>query len=167
VVIVDNFLPKDLLHYVQWVLPKMNYELHYSQVESNGTADNFLKSVGEFPEDKIFEYIAYELNNFNFINITNILRCYSNLNPQGSFHSGDWHIDDGMITALFYPMPWNPEFGGGTEFKDGNLVEYKENRIVFFDAKREHRAIAHTNDSFRYSVAYKLEAFWNEDCINN
>ena len=50
------------------------------------------------------------------------------------------HIDDGDYTIIYYPrMDWQREFGGGTII--GNeLIDYKGNRTIAFNASYLHQA---------------------------
>ena len=50
------------------------------------------------------------------------------------------HIDDGDYTIIYYPrMDWQREFGGGTII--GNeLIDYKGNRTIIFNASYLHQA---------------------------
>jgi hypothetical protein len=164
--IVDNFLEEGLLKYVQWSLPRLTYVLHKS-VMSN--TPSIFKSEGEYINDQVFTYIGEHIRTLPFLYVNDIIRSYSNLYTAGSYGAGNFHYDDGRITALFYPYDWSSEYGGETEFEDGTLIEYKKNRIVFFDAGMKHRAKEHKNDvNYRYTVAYKMDAQWvqYEDCSN-
>jgi len=163
-IIIDDFLDNDYLTHIQDIIPKLHYAIHSSD---HNTSSTFLSSVGNFPNTDCFQTIIKKILNLTYIRNPSIIRCYVNLNPQGKYHSGRFHDDDGDITALFYPYPWQKEWGGETEFEDGTMIENKENRLVLFDAKKFHRAVEHTAPNFRYSVAFKLEAEWNEDSINN
>ena len=50
------------------------------------------------------------------------------------------HVDDGDYTIIYYPrMDWQRHFGGGTII--GNeLIDYKGNRSIMFNASYLHQA---------------------------
>lgn len=95
-------------------------------------------------------------------------RFYSNAHTYGQ--DGQIHTDDGHITALFYPMPWNIKHEGGTAFYNEDITDsiayasYKENRLVIFDAKIPHRAMPVTRDCYelRSIVVYKTSMNTND-----
>ena len=158
--VVDNFLDEDMLSYVQELVFNLKYRVQSSTPEGPW---NFLTSAGPFIEHDVFKWIARKIDSLEFINVKDYNRVYANCNASGSDNGGKWHRDDGSITALFYPMEWDSKtFKGGTEFEDGTVVDYVTNRIVFFDAKIKHRAQEHfCKDHLRYTVAYKINAGWN------
>ena len=164
-IVIDDFLDNDYLIHIQDTIPYLKYELASS---IDPEVLHFLNSVGEpFPNTDSLNTLAKKVVNLTCLRNPSIIRCYVNLNPQGEYHSGNFHTDDGDITALFYPFEWKSEWGGETEFEDGSKIENKMNRLVLFDAKKLHRAASHTSNNFRYTIALKLKAEWNEDSINN
>jgi len=164
-IIIDDFLDNDYLYHIQKVIPNLHWKLSGS-ISGSGEF-HFLNSVGDFPHTDAFNTLAEKILNLTYLRNPSIIRCYVNLNPQGEYHSGRWHEDDGDITALFYPYEWKKEWGGEIEFRDGSKIENKMNRLVLFNANNPHKACEHTSPNFRYSIAFKLEADWNEDSINN
>jgi len=162
--IIDDFLEED---YRLTILQRINhtkFKLH----SSNGGRFNFLHAFSSHPD---FNLLRKKILNLPILKNVNLRRWYINLNPYGEFHSGDWHRDtnDGSnITAIYYPQEWQKEYGGGIEFEDGEIIEYKQNRLVVFDGEKGHMATPHFNEyNFRFSLAFKLMAEWNEDSINN
>ena len=60
-----------------------------------------------------------------------------------------WHEDSSyknLKTAVFYINSNN----GGTEFKSGEFIQSKANRVVIFDSNTTHRGVACTDQPFRY-----------------
>ena len=157
-IIIDDFLCDDFVEHIQDVIPTLGYNPH----SSIGTNPNFFNSIGTWPSTDAFNYVAKKIQNLTYIKNVSIIRVYANLHPSGSAHSGDFHEDDGQITALYYPYDWDEKYGGGTEFEDGTIVEYKRNRLVLFGANKKHRGMEHSNpDMFRYTVAFKMNAEWS------
>ena len=98
----------------------------------------------------------YKRNDLQMKEIT-LERGYVNLYPFGI--GGDWHTDSDSKngrTILFYPSDWKEEYGGATEFKSGEKVEYKKNRLLVFDGTKPHRAVIHNNPKNRYTIAFKI-----------
>ena len=153
--IVDNFLDEGFLDYVQHILPSMDYRLHGSVGKLN-----FFNTTDPFMPDRSFDYIMQRIADLDQLNNIRLLRSYVNLAPCGEIYEGEYHQDDGDITALFYPMPWSTEWQGGTDF-DGQIIDYVTNRLVLFDADIPHKSVSHSCPTgFRYTVAFKIEATW-------
>ena len=77
-------------------------------------------------------------------------RFYMNAHTYGQ--DGYIHIDDGSVTAIYYPREWNVIHEGGTSFYNeerDDCIFYasnKFNRLVLFDAEIPHRAMPVTRD---------------------
>ena len=157
-IIIDDFLCDDYLNQIQGVIPTLGYNPHGSYAN----VFNFFNSIGHpWPNTDTFNYMAKKIQNLTYMKESSIIRVYVNLHTTGKNHCGDFHEDDGQITALYYPMTWDKKYGGGTEFEDGTVVDYVTNRLVLFDANKKHRGMEHTNENlFRYTVAFKMNAGW-------
>ncbi len=85
------------------------------------------------------------------LNAASLFRCKFNAtaNGKGMDIPEAWHEDssyNNLKSAVFYIN----ENNGGTEFKEGGLVESKANRVVIFDSSQTHRGVACTDQPFRY-----------------
>ena len=95
-------------------------------------------------------------------------RVYSNAHTYGQ--DGQIHRDDGNITAIYYPLPWDARHEGGTSFYDEEITEciayssYKQNRLVIFDAEIPHRAMPITRDCYalRTVIVFKTSMNVND-----
>ena len=167
-IILDDFLDEDYLDHIRSIIPSLKYQLHGSDPE---TGVQMLVSEGDpAPHTDCLMGLSNKILNLTNIKNASIIRAYVNLNPQGEYHSGNWHVDTGdgsNLTAIFYPMEWNTNWRGGTKFEDGDYVDYEENRLVLFDGNINHRSTPHTHEGFRYSIVFKMVADWNEDSINH
>lgn len=73
------------------------------------------------------------------------IRAYANAHTYGV--DGATHIDDGDVTAIYYPcQDWNPEWEGGTGLfsKEDECIKYcryKFNRVLAFPARTRHKAM--------------------------
>ena len=162
-IIIDDFLCDDFVEHIQDVIPNLGYTPHGSVGKLN-----FFNSIGTWPQTDAFNYVSKKIKNLIYIKNVSIGRVYVNLHPSGINHGGVFHVDEDTsgrfnetITALYYPYDWDEKYGGGTEFEDGTIVEYKRNRLVLFGANKKHRGMEHSNpDMFRYTVAFKMNAEW-------
>ena len=161
--IYDDVLDKQFLNYINRTISLMKWETHSSTPNqetplffNSSTIDkNVQKNEYVFLFDIIVSIIGEEPE----IKGKKILleRGYVNLYPFGI--GGDWHIDSKFTnsrTILFYPSDWKEEYGGATEFKTGEKVEYKKNRLLIFDGIIPHRSAVHQNPKNRYTIAFKI-----------
>jgi hypothetical protein len=157
-IVIDNFLDDDFVQHIQDVIPDLTYKGH-------GSVDtkNYFNSAGQWPQTDAFNFVGKKLLSLDCVKIENILRCYVNLHPSGPNHGGHFHTDDGDITAIYYSHDWDTKYGGGTDFEDGTEIDYKKNRLILFNAHTPHRGMEHSHPNlFRYTVAFKLVAKWNQ-----
>ena len=90
------------------------------------------------------------------LNIKKLLNVRANLCLKGHFYCS-WHVDDfsenlNHKTAIFYVNSNN----GYTEFKN-KKVKCEKNKIVIFDANKEHRAVNQTNTDTRMVINFNYE----------
>ena len=87
--------------------------------------------------------------------VDDYVRIYCNAHTHGL--EPHLHTDDGDFTMLYYPrIDWQDRWGGGTLI-DGQLVPYKGNRLVVFDAYLEHKAMTVSRECYelRTVVVFK------------
>jgi hypothetical protein len=100
-------------------------------------------------------------NKLNLASSSKLLRCYANGQTAGQ--SGVEHEDDGDLTILYFPDSWQYQWAGHLLFTDGekiiNCIEYKQNRLITFNAKKLHFALAPVNIylGLRTSLAFKIK----------
>lgn len=156
--VVDNLLDEGFLKFLQThIVSNLRFGLHWSfeSIKKNGLATD------DIQYDPIIRYVGRNIEETELINPTKLLRAYVNLAPTGDQYGGDYHTDDGEITALYYPFPWDSSWGGATEFQNHDDVEYVCNRLVLFDSSMYHRGAAHTCPHFwRATIAFKINGEW-------
>jgi hypothetical protein len=100
----------------------------------------------------------------NKLNIkADLKRCYAN--GQTASLEGNPHTDtaDGDFTFLFFPLPWQFNWGGNLVFIENDevfkAVTCKENRALLFDNRILHYAEAPIRcfKGLRISIAWKIE----------
>lgn len=162
--IVDNFLSKEDQ---KMVSNAMIFDLRYNIASSKITEPryNFMHGMIDFISTNKFDPLIKSLLALpNVIGEEiDIIRMYSNMAPAGEWYSGDFHQDDGTITALYYPVMWNSEWGGGTSFITGEVVDNVRNRLVLFDAAIPHKGDPHTHEGWRYTIAIKTNLRWADN----
>ena len=167
--IYDDVLDKQFLDYFNYTIPLMKWDIHNSTPNQNTPLffnsitldENVRKEEYIFLFRVIASIVANDLQTATekeskVKKELNLERGYVNLYPFGI--GGDWHIDSHSTngrTILFYPSDWKEEYGGATEFKSGEKVEYKKNRLLVFDGTKPHRSAIHNNPKNRYTVAFK------------
>ena len=105
---------------------------------------------------EIFSMIKFKLGFENKYFIEDYERIYCNAHTHGI--EPHLHKDDGDFTMIFYPrMYWNTDEWGGGTLIDGQLVPYKSNRLVVFDAYLEHKAMPVSRECYelRSVVVFK------------
>jgi len=148
--LLDNFLIKHLNRKFLHDTPHM-----FRGGSMKDTSPFYLCNLN--PEELMVGYIYHKIVN-EILNIDcSIIRTY--LNIQHSGMDGSFHPDDGDITLLLM-ITDNPKEGGGEfEYIDENeqiqKIEYKQNRLIAFDANIKHRGLAYKGNEPRITLAYK------------
>ena len=104
----------------------------------------------------MFEMFSHTLGFNEKYSIEDYVRIYCNAHTHGI--EPHLHKDDCDFTMIFYPrMYWNTDEWGGGTLIDGQLVPYKSNRLVVFDAKLEHKAMPVSRECYelRTCVVFK------------
>lgn len=151
--IIDNFLEENefkkiqsfmLSDYIPWYfndyvvdkekdLNLNNYQLTHTFYKNFlPTSENFIKLVPLIEK----------------INPSALIRIKANLVPRTEkINEHGWHIDNSLNckTAVYY-INTND---GYTKFKNGDIVESIENRLVIFDSGMEHTGSSCTNEKIR------------------
>ena len=131
----DNFLEEHIAQLIDMQLREVSWKYDYDSVKG-GTNKHwhvFLgHKVGELGDfvpiwNQISDRYGYEME-----------RAYLNAHTHGIEPHA--HVDDGDYTIIYYPrMDWQRHFGGGTII--GNeLIDYKGNRSIMFNASYLHQA---------------------------
>ena len=146
--IIDNWLDKDLVKYLNhYFLYEFPHYYGHKSVDEN--KDCFYMSMLN-PKDALNNFLFYKLKNTLNKNL-NLERMYINIqhpNMNGSFHS-----DEGDITCL-YMATKTLNNNGHFQIKGEGKIDFVQNRLIAFDAKKLHRGLAPTND-VRITLAFK------------
>jgi hypothetical protein len=147
--IIDNWLDKNLVDYLE------DYFLyrfpHYYGHKSNPDSDesSFYNSMCN-PQDALNNYLFFKLKKTLNKNLK-LERMYINI--QHPNMNGSFHPDDGDMTCL-YMVTKTLENSGHFEIKDEEKINFVQNRLIAFDAKKLHRGTA-PNKDVRITLAFK------------
>jgi len=146
--IIDNWLNKDLVEYLNHYF-LYDFPHYYGHKSRDENKDCFYVSMLN-PTDALNNFLLYKLKKTLNKNL-NLERMYINIqhpNMNGSFHS-----DEGDITCL-YMATKTLNNNGQFQIKGEGKIDFVQNRLIAFDAKKLHRGLAPTND-VRITLAFK------------
>ena len=106
--------------------------------------------------DEMFDMFKIKLGFEEKYMVDEYVRIYCNAHTHGI--EPHMHVDDGDFTMIFYPrLDWKPDAWGGGTLIDGQLVPYKGNRLVVFDAYLDHKAMPVSRECYelRSVVVFK------------
>lgn len=151
-VVKEDFLDSTLINLLN---NRFLYETPHIWGHSSKGGDKFYATHLD-AKDFILNYIHQKVNK-EILNLqTEVERVYINI--QHNNMEGDFHYDDGDITALLMVTP-NPNQGGQFEYKDQNnqiqFIPYKQNQLILFNGI-EHRGCCYIDNKPRITLAYKL-----------
>ena len=152
-VVKENFLDPILINLLS---NKFLYETPHIWGHSSKGGDKFYATHLDI-NDVTLKYIHQKLN-IEILNFqTEIERVYINI--QHNNMEGDFHYDDGDVTALLMITP-TPQKGGQFEYKNKDnqiqTVHYKQNQLILFNGI-EHRGCCYVENTPRITLAYKLK----------
>jgi hypothetical protein len=160
IVVKDDFFKADLCNLI--AKGTEAYQWRYWRAIMDDPADRrlFVNFLWTNSLESNFFHMLWKLIQKDFPSLQECY-CYRIIaNGQVKGQNIDWHTDHGHKTVLYYPLAWKPEWGGSTYFKiDGEQqeIQYKQNRIVTFNASISHSASCPAADNIlRISIAFNL-----------
>ena len=140
--IIDDTLEHHNAELIDMTIRNLSWKYDYSSTE-NGVNKHWHIFCGHTPEECKENGYEHLLLIWDAIQPklkvqVQMERMYLNAHTHGI--EPHPHIDDGDYTIIYYPrMDWQREFGGGTII--GNeLIDYKGNRTIAFNASYLHQA---------------------------
>ena len=154
--IIKDWLPEDLNKFLLRKLLYYTPHMFGHTSHKDDLRNQFYQY--QFTDDTLMTYLCNKLHNDAFKeNNIEILRVYINVQHQGMI--GDFHIDEGTHTALYFPCETNFD-SGQFEIKDMNgqleVIPYKQNQLVIFNANYLHRGMPFNNFKPRITLAFKI-----------
>ena len=156
--VIDNVLDHFLIKYLHGFFL---YNTPHTFTGGSAPGEGSVFYVAESPpRAPLIEYMFKKITSDEILNVNvSIIRTY--LNIQHKEMDGAFHGDDGDLTLLLM-ITNNPKEGGGEfEYIDENKqiqkIEYKQNRLIAFDANIKHRGLAYKGNEPRITLAYKTQ----------
>lgn len=159
--IIDNFLDISILNNIKNIIKSDVYDwCLWNKVNPNSKEGQFQFAHVYMNDNNIIKNMDDNIINFimqKYTNDTNknlkICRARVNLFLKTKTNTGfGYHVDiedsNDFSTLLFYLEDSN----GYTEFKDGQKIQSKENRVIIFPAHIEHQTVSHTDIQFRTNI---------------
>lgn len=146
--VIDNWLEKDLAEFLSRYLEVgLLYRTNWGSIPGDGT--QFL--MAKLPLTPLSSFLYDKINKIKKVSI---IDSYVNLHYM--CHGGGFHTDDGDTTFV-YMVSKNVK-GGEFEIKDEEKIQYKFNRLIYFNAKKLHKGNAPTNNVKRLTLAFKTQS---------
>tara|TARA_R110000803_G_scaffold144753_2_gene210568 strand:+ start:38 stop:526 length:489 start_codon:yes stop_codon:yes gene_type:complete len=157
--VIDNFIDYNLLEKEKNIF--LYKTPHIWGHSSKGGVKFYSTQIP--PTSSFIDYIHKRINQ-EVLNLnTEITRSYINI--QHREMEGEFHIDDGDLTALLMVTDTPNDKGGKFEYKwENNKLQsenFIQNRLILFQ-EIEHRGCAPTNGEPRITLALKLKFLKNE-----
>ena len=149
--IIDNWLDKNLVDYLEeyFLYNFPHYYGHKSNKEDPD--DSVFYNTNLNPSDALNSYLFYKLQKTLDMKLK-LNRMYINIQHPGM--TGSFHTDDGMMTCL-YMATKTLNNKGSFEIKNEPPVNFIQNRLIAFDASKEHRGNAPDKGEVRITLAFK------------
>lgn len=153
--IFDNFLKETELSYINNFTNNKKWVIQISSKDGDLEFLYLDVSHEKFFNSYLFNEIKKKLDHEYVLE-----KIY--FNGQWPGRDGSFHKDPCKLTALFYVNPYNPEWGGFTQFLISPTEQYIippiQNRLITFPGDIAHKAYSYSNQNcpMRISLAYKL-----------
>ena len=136
----DNLVEEHIAQLIDMQMKDISWKYDYDSVAGGKNKHWHVLAGHNIEECNLngFDFVEPIWNNIQKKYDVDMERVYFNAHTHGI--EPHPHIDDGDYTIIYYPrMDWQREFGGGTII--GNeLIDYKGNRSIMFNASYLHQA---------------------------
>ena len=149
--IIDNWLNKNLVDYLEEYF-LYNFPHYYGHKSNEKDPDDSVFYNSNLnPDDALNSYLFYKLQKTLDMKLK-LNRMYINIQHPGMI--GSFHTDDGMMTGL-YMATKTLNNKGSFEIKNETPIDFIQNRLIAFDASKEHRGNAPDKGEVRITLAFK------------
>jgi hypothetical protein len=141
---ISNWLNQDLNKFLENI-----YLFHTPHFFGERSSNSNIHYFCNLNDDNITKYLAYKITQTIKKNLL-FKRIY--INVQHPNMDGDFHTDgDSDITSL-YMVTGDGDF----EIKNEGKYKFEKNKLIMFDAKKEHRGLA-PSKGVRITLAFKAK----------
>lgn len=160
IIVKDNFIDQVLIDTLEH---EFLFQIPHWFGHSSNLKDNMFYATNMGKDEIIIQYILQKIKTeiIEEGELYELSRSYFNIQHPGM--DGNFHLDDGNLTALLM-VTKDPDSGGEFEYIENNVpksIPYKQNRLIVFDTKIKHRGKAY-NEYPRITLALKLKKQNNE-----
>ena len=159
--VIDNWLDP---HLVEFLDKNFTFDRPHSfgnlslnpDVNPSVSQESFYKGFYKHvlnPHEAINKYLFYKLARTLKLNL-GLIRMYLNVHWKGM--NGTFHIDDGDLTCLYMATKTLMGDEGCFEIKGEKKYEFVQNRLIVFEAGKEHRGMA-PYDGVRITLSFKTK----------
>mgnify|MGYP001039943006 FL=1 len=163
IVIIDDFLNEQELRQIQSI---STYKDSYWQIHTSDEKQDVFDFNTTFLSKNLMDneyYTSYLFNKIKKFFDVDYKLATVYLNGNESLRHGSFHTDgDADRTVILYITPWEPAWGGFTQFmrseRDHTIVPPILGRLVNFRSDILHKAYAYCNSNcpMRITAAFKL-----------
>ena len=159
--VIDNWLDPHLVEFLD-----KNFTFDRPHSFGHVSLDNMPKMDGFYnhildPHEAINKYLFWKLARTLKLNL-GLIRMYFNVQWKGM--NGVFHPDDGDLTCLYMATKTLMGDEGCFEIKDEKKYEFVQNRLIVFEAGKEHRGMA-PYSGVRITLAFKTKLMNEEGSL--
>ena len=154
--VIDNWLDKDLVDHInnRCLFNVPHYWGHDSEKVWDINNKNFFYATNLNHEDNLWGFLFYKVKKSLNLNL-NLIRMYINVQHEGMH--GNFHTDEGSVTCLYMVTKTLQKNSGCFEIKGENKIDFIQNRLIAFDALKEHIGHAPDEKEVRITLAFKTK----------
>ena len=149
--IIDNWLDKDLVDHINYICL---FKIPHFWKHNNVNSINCFYATDLNQNDNLWEFLFYKLKKSLNLNLE-LIRMYINIQHQ-EMH-GNFHTDEGNITCLYMVTKTLQKDSGCFEIKGENKINFIQNRLIAFDASKEHKGHGPSEKEVRITLAFKTK----------
>jgi hypothetical protein len=170
IIVKGDFFKPDLCSLIARGTEAYQWRYHHkSDIDSRAHNKFFVSYLWNQGSQENFFYMLWRriFNEMPFVRDCYCWRIIANGQVKGQ--NGNWHIDHGYKTVLYFPLEWKPEWDGSTYFKideEQKQIQYKQNQIIAFNSRIFHYGSAPSVPNvLRVSIAFNLR--YNNSAASN
>jgi hypothetical protein len=141
---IDNWLTEDLNNFLE---ERFLHSTPHFYRETSIVGSNTFYSCDFTLEDPLISFLAFKLHKTLRKNLT-FKRIY--INVQHPNMGGTFHVDEDCQLTCLYMVTGSGDF----QIKNEGKIQFKKNKLICFDSKKEHRGIA-PKEGVRITLAFK------------